>query len=428
VIRLAGATLLTPDRRIDDGVLTMERGRIVFAGPAAQAPPAEEGDVTVDLPGRVVLPGFVNVHTHLAMQLLRGVADDVPLMPWLEEHVWPIEARMTAEDIGLGTRLALLEAVAAGVTCVNDMYGSMDQVAQAIGEAGVRGMIAQGLIGASDESRESLERGVALFERWEGAMGGRIRVALAPHAPYTCPPEYLREVAERARALGAPVHIHLAETRGETEELLRQGTTPARVLEDAGFGGTHVLAAHAVFPAQGDVERLAAMDLGVAHCPISNLKLGCGFAPARRLREAGVPVGIGSDGAASANLLDPFLSMKAAAWIAKGAGEDPAALPAREVLRMATLEGALALGWPALGALEPGYLADVVVVDLRGYRTQPVFDPYSAVVYTATAQDVELVYGSGRLIYRSGRHLLVDAPAIVAQAERTAVRLARDAV
>ncbi len=424
MIRLESATLLTPERQIPAGVLVLDGARIAYAGPAADAPPTAPYDEVLSLPGRVIIPGFVNTHTHLAMQPLRGCADDVPLMPWLEEHVWPIEARMTAEDILQGTRLALLEAVAAGVTCVNDMYGSMDRVAEAIGEAGIRGMITQGLIGVQDPERESLRRGVALYERWQGTFNGRLRVALGPHAPYTCPPDYLREVADYATALHAPVHIHLAETRGETEELLRQGTTPSEVLTRSGLTREHVVAAHAVFPAEGDIERLAGLDVGVAHCPVSNLKLGCGFAPTRRLREAGVPVGIGSDGAASANVLDPFLSMKAAAWIAKGTAEDAAALTAPDVLRMATREGALALGWPELGALEPGYLADVVVVDLRGYAVQPVFDPFSALVYTATAQQVERVYASGRLVYQEGRHLLVDAGEVLASGRAAAARIA----
>ncbi len=424
MIRLEGATLLSPEQEIQDGVLLIDGARIAYAGPAAGAPPAGPGDEVSALPGRVIIPGFVNTHTHLAMQILRGVADDVPLMPWLEEHVWPMEARMTAEDILQGTRLALLEAVAAGVTCVNDMYGSMDRVAEAIGESGIRGMITQGLIGANDPERESLRRGVALYERWQGALGGRMRVALGPHAPYTCPPDYLREVADYATALHAPVHIHLAETRGETEELVRLGTTPARVLTESGLSREHVVAAHSVFPADGDIAILAGLDVGVAHCPVSNLKLGCGFAPTRRLRDAGVPVGIGSDGAASANVLDPFLSMKAAAWIAKGTAEDAAVLTARDVLRMATREGAQALGWSELGALEPGFLADVVVVDLRGFAVQPVFDPFSALVYTATAQQVERVYASGRLVYRDGRHLLVDAQDVLEAARAAAQRIA----
>lgn len=424
MIRLEGATLLSPEQQIQDGVLVIDGARIVYAGPAAGAPPAGPGDEVSALFGRVIIPGFVNAHTHLAMQILRGVADDVPLMPWLEEHVWPIEARMTSEDILQGTRLALLEAVAAGVTCVNDMYGSMDRVAEAIGESGIRGMITQGLIGANDPERESLRRGVALYERWQGALGGRMRVALGPHAPYTCPPDYLREVADYATALHAPIHIHLAETRGETEELVRQGTTPARVLTDSGLSREHVVAAHNVFPADGDIAILAGLDVGVAHCPVSNLKLGCGFAPTRRLRDAGVPVGIGSDGAASANVLDPFLSMKAAAWIAKGTAEDASALTARDVLRMATREGALALGWPDLGALEPGYLADVVVVDLRGFAVQPVFDPFSALVYTATAHQVERVYASGRLVYSDGRHHLVNAQDVLQSARAAAQRIA----
>lgn len=425
MIRLQGATLLTPEREIADGVVILEGERIAYAGPAAGAPAPAPGDDVSSLPGRVIVPGFVNAHTHLAMQLLRGVADDVRLRPWLEEHIWPIEERMDEDDILAGTRLALLEAVACGVTCVNDMYAAMDRVAEAVLDSGIRGVIAQGLIGIADPDRHKLEIGVHLFESLHGAGGGRIQVALGPHAPYTCPPDYLREVAQRAAALGASVHIHLAETREERTELASQGTTPARVLLDAGLADQHVIAAHTVFPAEEDYALLGRMRLGVAHCPISNLKLGCGFAPIARLRSQGVAVGLGSDGAASANTLDPFLSMKAAAWIAKGLSEDAAALGAREVLRIATQEGAMALGLQDLGELREGYLADLVVVDLRSLLLQPVFDPASALVYSATSQQVERVYASGRLIYREGRHLLVDAQDVLKTAQGRARSLAR---
>lgn len=425
MIHLQGATLLTPEVEYRDGVLCMEGDRIIYAGPAAGAPPPSPGDEIHDLPGRAIIPGFVNAHTHLAMQLLRGIADDVALQPWLTEHIWPVEDRMGEEDVLAGTRLALLEAVASGVTAVNDMYMSMDRVAEAIVESGIRGVITQGLIGNADPERRRLKVGTDLYERWQGAHGGRIQVALGPHAPYTCSHEYLVEVAERAKALDARIHIHLAETPEETQELAAQGRTPAHVLLDSHLSDQPVIAAHYVAPAESDYALLSGMRIGVAHCPISNLKLGCGFAPVARLRAHAIPVGLGSDGAASANVLDPFLSMKAAAWIAKGASHDAAQLPAPTVLRMATYEGALALGLADVGQLRQGFQADVVVVDLRSAQLQPVFDVASALVYTATSRDVERVYASGRLLYQGGRHLAVDAAEIIAQARRGAERIAQ---
>ncbi len=425
MIRLEGATLLTPEEECPQGVLCIDKDRITYAGPADGAPAAQPGDEIVDLPGRAIIPGFVNAHTHLAMQLLRGIADDVALAPWLTDHIWPVEDRMGEDDVLAGTRLALLEAVASGVTAVNDMYMAMDRVAEAIGEAGIRGVITQGLIGNADPGRGKLRVGTELYERWQGGYGGRIQVALGPHAPYTCDPHYLVEVAQAAKALDARVHIHLAETHQETRDLAAEGRTPAHVLLDSGLSEQPVIAAHYVAPAESDFALLEGMRVGIAHCPVSNLKLGCGFAPVARFRAHGIPVGLGSDGAASANVLDPFLSMKAAAWIAKGSTQDPTQLSARTVLRMATHEGALALGLADVGLLAPGFLADVVVVDLRAPHLQPVFDVASALVYTATARDVERVYASGRLLFAEGRHLLVDAPEILSQAQRAAQRIAQ---
>ncbi|MDA8346106.1 MAG: amidohydrolase [Thermaerobacter sp.] len=428
MIRLTGATLLTPEQEFPQGILCIEGERIVYAGSVLGAPPAAPGDETVDLPGRAIIPGFVNAHTHLAMQLLRGIADDVPLQPWLTEHIWPVEDRIGEDDVLIGTRLALLEAVASGVTAVNDMYMAMDRVAEAIGEAGIRGVITQGLVGHADQERRKLRTGIDLFERWQGQLGGRIQVALGPHAPYTCSPSYLKEVAQAAKALDARIHIHLAETHQETRDLAAEGRTPAHVLLDSRLSEQPVIAAHYVAPAESDFALLEGMRIGIAHCPISNLKLGCGFAPVARYRAHGIPVGLGSDGAASANVLDPFLSMKSAAWIAKGASQDPTQLPARTVLRMATYEGALALGLGDVGLLAEGFKADVVVVDLRSPAMQPVFDVASALVYTATARDVERVYGSGRLLYAEGRHLLVDREQIVREARHTAERIAQRAI
>lgn len=432
MIRLERATILTPEREIPDGALLIDGERITYAGPRLDAPPAGPGDEVVALPGRALIPGFVNAHTHIPMQILRGIADDVALMPWLQEHIWPVEERMSEEDILAGSRLALLEAVSCGVTAINDMYGrsqgpgrdtSMDRVAEAMLEAGIRGVICKGLIGLNDPDFTNLEDGKLLFERWNGARGGRIQVAMGPHAPYTCPPPYLAKVADVAQALGARVHIHLAETHGETRDLLAQGTAPARLLRETGISRSPVIAAHYVAPAEEDWAELPDLRIGVAHCPISNLKLGCGVAPVSRLRAAGVPVGLGSDGVASANTLDPFLSMKAAAWMAKGFAEDPSVLPARTVLRLATREGALALGLPDVGELAVGFVADVVVVDLRGLHLEPVHDVASALVYSAGARDVERVYASGRELYREGRHLTVDVAAIRSAAQASALRL-----
>lgn len=397
---------------------------ISYAGPAADCPESIVPDETIDGRGGVVLPGLVNCHTHAAMTLLRGYADDLPLMRWLTEAVWPVEERLTGEDVYWGTLLACLEMIAGGVTTFADMYFFMDDVARAVESSGMRASLSRGLIGNGPGAEKGLAEGAELVRKWHRAGDGRITVMLGPHAPYTCPPSYLERVAGMSADLGVGIHIHLAETRTEVAEIREKyGATPVEAVARTGLLDRPVLAAHCVHPAGGDLAILAAKKVAVAHCPESNMKLGSGIAPVKALLEAGVPVGLGTDGAASNNDQDLFGEMRAAALLAKVAQGDPTVLPAHRVLEMATSDGAAALGLTGVGAIAPGNRADLILVDFQRPHLTPRHDVAAHLVYAARSADVALTMVDGRILWRDGRFTTLDAEGIMAEAGRRAARL-----
>ena len=415
-----------PFQVVEDGVVAVEGERIAYVGPRDGLDPAWEPTRRIDARDKAVLPGLVNAHTHHAMSLLRGYADDVPLMPWLERHIWPAEAHLTGDDVYWGTLLAIAESLLAGVTTFADMYFFMDRVAQAVVETGVRAHLSRGLIGVAPGADQALAEGKALVAAFQGAGDGRIRCALAPHAPYTCPPPFLARVLEAAAALGCPIHTHLAETRAEVEQIRAQyGKSPIRHFADLGVFQHPTLAAHCVHVDADDIAILAEHGVAVAHNPISNCKLASGIAPVPDLLAAGVTVGLASDGAASTNHLDLFEEMRLAANLQKVSRYDATVLPAWQVLRMATVGGARALGFDRLGCLAPGYLADVVVLDLRAPHLRPRHDLTSLVVYSAKASDVDTVLVHGKVLVDGGELLTVDLERVEHEVEERARRLAR---
>jgi 5-methylthioadenosine/S-adenosylhomocysteine deaminase len=355
----------------------------------------------VPLPGRVLIPGLVNAHTHAAMTLMRGLADDLPLMRWLEEHIWPAETRhVSPEFVREGTLLACAEMLRGGVTCFNDMYFFPEAALEAALEAGMRashGMIVVEFASAyASDPDDYLAKGLALRDRWRDHP--LVSFCLAPHAPYTVSDASFRKVASLAAEIDVPVHLHLHETAEELERSVAEhGVRPLERLERLGLVGPGLIAVHAVHLTEGEIALLARNGASVAHCPSSNLKLASGFAPVARMAASGVNVALGTDGAASNNRLDVFAEMRLAALLAKAVAGDAAALPAHQALRAASLGGAIALGLQErIGSIEPGKAADLVAVRLDGPELEPCYDPASHLVYVAGREQVTDVWVAGK--------------------------------
>lgn len=410
-----------PQSVLREGCVGVEDGKVAFVG--AAPPPGWRAERIVDCRGKLVMPGLINAHCHAAMTLLRGAGDDMPLQEWLFQRIFPIEDRMTQEDVYWGTLLALAEMTRAGCTAYADMYYHMDAVARATAESGMRGSLARGLVGA--RGKEGLQDAERFFRTWNGGADGRITVMLGPHAVYTCPPAFLRQVSDLAGKLGADLHIHLAENRREVEDCQKAyGCTPVEQAARNGVFEHRALVAHAVHVTDADVAIMARAGAVVAHNPNSNLKLASGIADLEAFRSAGVPVAIGTDGAASSNTLDLLEAMRHASFSQKVKRFDAAACPATEQFRMATETGARALRLDhRIGRLAPGLEADVVVLDLNRPHLVPVADPFSLLAYAARADDVEAVYVAGQPLMEGRRLARIDEERVMAECRARAARL-----
>lgn len=382
-------------------------------------------DLIIDGKGKVVLPGFINTHTHAAMTLLRSYADDLPLMEWLQTKIWPLEEKLTADDIYWGTMLAIVEMIKSGTTTFADMYFHMDEVARAVDNSGMRACLARGMVGVGPESEKALMESKDLADKWHNRGDGRITVMLGPHAPYTCSPEYLARVAALAGELGLGIHIHVAETRGEVGDMIKAyGKTPVELLRDAGLFNNHVLAAHCVHLSDNDIAILAEYGAAVAHNPESNMKLASGIAPAPQLLTAGITVALGTDGAASNNNLDMLQEMRTCALLHKVNSMDPTVLPAYKALEMATVNGAQALGLgDQAGRLEKGYKADMIIIGLEAAHQIPRYDIVANLVYAGQASDVETVIINGKIIMHDRQMKTIDERLVLKMAQKIAARL-----
>jgi 5-methylthioadenosine/S-adenosylhomocysteine deaminase len=403
---------------LEDHALAVDQGRIVALLPAAEASARFTPREHVRLPGAVLLPGFVNTHTHAAMALMRGYADDLPLMRWLDERIWPAERAHVAPDfIRDGTLLAAWEMLRGGITCFNDMYFFPAAAAEAAEQAGIRAVIGITVIEfpttyATDAS-DYLSKGLAVRD----ALRDRplVTFALAPHAPYTVSDRTFERIATLAAQLDLPVHIHLHETTSEIEGSVRShGVRPLERLRNLGLLGPNLIAVHAVHLESHEIDQLAAHGCGVAHCPTSNLKLASGIAPVPAMLAAGVRVALGTDGAASNNRLDILREMRQAALLAKVGSNDATCVSAHEALRMATLDGAAALGLEAnVGSLLPGKWADLCAIKLDDWITQPCHDPASHVVNVVGREQVSHVWVGGKLRIRDGNPVGVSPPDLI---------------
>ncbi len=404
---------------ISRGHLVVDDGIISLIGEGEANTEQKEGCRVIDAEDLILMPGLVNTHGHAAMTLLRSYADDLPLMQWLQEKIWPIEAKLTDEHFYWGTLLSIVEMLRSGTTTFTDMYFGMEQVARAAQESGIRAVISQGLFGLTDMKHQFLKDSEELIKNWHGANNGRISVILGPHAPYTCPPDYLEDVMAQSKEYSLPLQIHLSESRGEVENFKENyGKTPVKHLAEIGFMDRPVLAAHCVHLEAEDLDILAEKEVGVSHNPGSNLKLGSGIAPLKQMLERGIKVGLGTDGASSNNNLDMFEEMRLAALLPKGLHEDPTLIPASRALEMATSAGAEILFQEKLGRIKTGCRADIIGINKSSPRLMPLHNITSNLVYSATGGDVEMVMVDGRLLMEKGELLTLDEEKIRHQSQK----------
>ncbi|MGD8827639.1 MAG: TRZ/ATZ family hydrolase [Gammaproteobacteria bacterium] len=387
--------------------VVVKDGRIVELAPAHQAARRYPEAKRVSRPGHVLMPGLVNAHTHAAMSLLRGLADDLPLMTWLKEHIWPAESRWVSADfVRDGTELAVAEMLRGGTTCFNDMYFFPDMSARTAQRYGIRASVGMIVIDFpspwADNPGEYLRKGMRLRDEYRGDP--LLSFVFAPHAPYTVSDAGLGDIRKYADELDVPVHMHVHETAHEVADALKaHGQRPLARLDVLGLVNPGFMAVHMTQLEDAEIARMAETGASVIHCPESNLKLASGFCPVARLVRAGVNVGLGTDGAASNNDLDMFGEMRTAALLAKGVAGDAAALPAEQALRMATLYGARALGLgDQIGSLEAGKWADMITVNMEAPATRPLYHPISQLVYAASRDQVGDVWVAGRQLLRDG--------------------------
>lgn len=420
---VVGGTVLTMEpgsEPIRNGAVAVADGRIAAVGPAEELLELAPSGEVLNAGNCIILPGLVNTHSHLAMTVLRGIADDLPLKQWLEEHIWPVEKEhINREVVRLGTELAAAEQLLAGVTTTTDMYFFGDEVCSVLADAGMRGVVAESLIGFPTPrcatSDEMFEKQRDLIEAYRNHP--LILPSVAAHSPYSVSAKDLVREAELAEEFGVPMQIHLSETSWEVEKLLSEkGVSPVAYLADLGVLSDRTVAAHCVHVSPEDIEILAEFETGVSHNPVSNLKLASGVAPVPAMVAAGVKVGLGTDGAASNNTLDLLRDMQLAALLHKGITGDPMVLPARAMLEMATSEGARVLGLAdRIGSLTEGREADIVCIKVDGPHTAPMYDPYSHLVFAARASDVRHVVIRGRIIVRNRALQTLDLDRIEAQ-------------
>ena len=400
VLPVEPATVLTGH------AVAIRDGRIIAVLPIDEARTRFRAEQTIELDGHALLPGFVNAHTHAAMNLLKGIADDLPLQRWLEEHIWPAEGRWLSEDfVRDGTDLAIAEMIRGGTTTFNDMYLFPDIGAERAIRAGIRAAIGIVVIDFptlwARDANEYLAKGLALRDQLKG--DALVSTQLAPHAPYTVSDEPLGRIATLANELDLPVHIHLHETAREVEQAVEQtGKRPIERLRELGLLGPNLLAVHMTALNDGDIDLCAEYNVNIAHCPESNLKLASGICPVTRLQDAGVNIALGTDGSASNNDLDMLGEMRTAALLAKGSSGDAARMSAHEALAMATINGARALGiGDRVGSIAPGKAADLIAVRLDTLESTPHYDPVSALVYSSSREQVTDCWVAGRQLMKN---------------------------
>lgn len=428
-----GRYVLTMDERmtvIPDGAVAIDGGVIVALGPADDIDARFAAAERLDGGNRVVMPGLINGHSHAAMTLLRGVADDLELMTWLNDYIFPAEVQFVdPEFVRIGTELACWEMIRGGTTTFVDMYYYPDTIAEVVDSCGMRALISTTVIGQrspdGEGASDDIEKGLAYVARWKGG-NPRITPIFGPHSNYTLDEEQLRATREAAIEAGVPISIHLSESPYEVDYSKKTyGTTSIEFLDSIGFfDGTKTIGAHVVWPTENEIGILAEQEVGVIHNPTSNMKIASGISPVTAMLRAGVLVGLGTDGAASNNDLDMWEEMRLAAFLQKVDRMDPTVLPASTVLRMATSGGAEAIGLEdKVGSLAPGMRADLIQVSFDDVHFVPTYDVISHLVYVADEQDVAATIVDGRVLMKDGDILTIDTERVRREANALAAKI-----
>jgi len=419
-ILIENGTVLTMDRSLtllERGFIGISNGAIAHLGSEAPLLPAHR---RIDAKGGIIMPGLINAHTHAAMTLFRGLADDLPLMRWLNDYIFPVEQQMDAGFVHAGTMLACAEMIASGTTTFCDMYLFEDTVAKAVKSTGLRCLLGEVLYDFPSPNYGSPENGLRytqdLIEKW--CDDPLISVAVEPHATYTCSPDLLRAAHELATEANVPMVIHLAETMTEVTDIQKRfGKRPVAYLDDLGLLTPNLIADHCIHITPAEMDRMAAVGVRVAHTPESNMKLASGVAPVHEMRSRQIPVALGTDGCASNNNLDLFTEMGTAAKLPKVFRMDPTLMDAQTVLKMATCDAAKVLGMDAIiGSLEVGKQADIIILDTQKPHWVPLYNPYSQIVYSANGADVRHVMVKGKMLLLDGQFQTLDISKVYTQA------------
>jgi len=426
---IKNALILTVNQNnevLENADIAVADGRLLAVG---KVPENFLPDKVINATDQIALPGLVNTHTHIPMSLFRNYADDLPFWPWLLEKIKPAEDHLSAEHVYWGAKLGVLELIQSGVTCFSDMYFYMDEVAKVVKESGIRACLSGVLLEVGDLGPTFMKAAVDFHDSWDGKAEGRIKAFFGPHSMYLCGPEYLRETTEEALKRKTAIHIHLAESRQEVADCLEKyGKSPVQHLADLGMFACRTVAAHCVHVSADDIDLLAKHKVSVVNNPTSNMKLANGFAPIDAILKKGINVALGTDGSASNNNVNLFEEMHLAALVNKAVTEDAESVPATEVLRMATINGAKALGLEnEIGSLEVGKRADLILLDTNKPHYFPRHNPVSSLAYSAQAADVKTVMVNGQVLLENYQFKTIAVEETMREAERMAFDLVRRA-
>lgn len=406
-------TVNKDDKVIKNGYLIIDRGQIIDIGVDDKILEKYRPTLEIKADKKLIMPGLINTHTHAAMNIYRGFADDMPLKEWLNDYVFPYEAKYTTEHtIKSGTELAVIEMIKSGTTFFNNMYFYEDIAAQVAKKTGIKALLNEGLLDFPTPNMKTPKEGLSYIEMLVNKYKNDelVKIGVAPHAPYTCSPELIKEAKKLSDKYQIPLHIHLSETQWEFDNYIEKfGQTPTEYLESLNVLDKNVIAAHAVHLTDKDIEIMKKYDVGVAHNPECNMKLVSGIAPIPKMQKAGIKVGLATDGVASNNNLDLFQEMRSAAFIHKINSQDPTVADAKSIVRMATIDAAKVVGMDSeIGSLERGKKADITIIDLHKPHLVPLYNIYSQIVYSMSGQDVDTVIINGKVIMQNRNMLTIN--------------------